>query len=206
MNSPRSNENRLAYQVIGHGMVVLLIGLLAGIMLIFSLLDAVTLWPLPAWEISIPGSTRGWQAAHVGGILNGVMIGGAALLMMKLALTGKGALWVGWGMIITGWANTLFYWAGNLSAWYSPSLPLRFLRSRPSSAHGAEVILNSLQRLKSAQVFSQLEVPGTLFPGPSQDEGSIQPEGHAEKTDRFIASVRGELDRFKGFLEAAALL
>jgi hypothetical protein len=93
-----------------------LIGLLSGIGLIFSLLDAVTLWPLPVWDVSIPGSTRGWQAAHVGGILNGVMIAGAAVLMTQLSLTGKRALWVGWGMIITGWANTVFYWAGNFSA------------------------------------------------------------------------------------------
>ena len=116
MNPTLPADTRLAHQVIGHGMVVLLIGLIAGIMLIFSLLGAVTLWPLPAWEIAVPGSTRGWQAAHVGGILNGVMIGGSGLLMMKLALTGRRALWVGWGMIITGWANTLFYWAGNLAA------------------------------------------------------------------------------------------
>ena len=107
---------RLSYLVIANGMLVLLVGLLAGIMLIFSLLEAVTLWPLPVWEVSIPGSTRGWQAAHVGGILNGVMIGGAGLLMQKLALTGRRDLLVGWGMIITGWANTLFYWAGNFSA------------------------------------------------------------------------------------------
>ena len=106
----------LSYKVMGHGMLVLLIGLLSGIGLIFSLLDAVTLWPLPAWDVSIPGSTRGWQAAHVGGILNGVMIAGVAVLMTKLSLTGKRALWVGWGMIITGWANTVFYWAGNFSA------------------------------------------------------------------------------------------
>ena len=107
---------RLSYLVIANGMLVLLVGLLAGIMLIFSLLEAVTLWPLQVWEVSIPGSTRGWQAAHVGGILNGVMIGGAGLLMQKLALTGRRDLLVGLGMIITGWANTLFYWAGNFSA------------------------------------------------------------------------------------------
>ena len=107
---------RLQHLVIGHGMLVLLIGLIAGIMLIFSLLGAVTLWPLPVWEVVVPGSTRGWSAAHVGGILNGVMIGGVALLMAKLQLTGRRAFWVGWGMIITGWANTVFYWAGNLSA------------------------------------------------------------------------------------------
>jgi hypothetical protein len=106
---------RLSYLVIANGMIVLLIGLVAGIMLIFSLLDAVTLWPLPAWQVSIPGTTRGWQAAHVGGILNGVMIGGAALLMQKLDLTTSRNFWAGWGMIITGWANTVFYWAGNFS-------------------------------------------------------------------------------------------
>jgi len=111
-----SKNDRLSYLVIANGMVVLCIGLLAGVMLIFSLLGAVTLWPLPVWEVTVPGTTRGWQAAHVGGILNGVMIAGAALLMQKLDLTGRRLLWVGWGMIITGWANTIFYWAGNVAA------------------------------------------------------------------------------------------
>jgi len=116
MTTPTNSTERLPFLVIGHAMVVLLIGLVAGIMLIFSLLDAVTLWPLPVWEVTVPGSTRGWQAAHVGGILNGVMIAGSALLMLRLELSGRRAAWVGWGMIITGWANTLFYWAGNLAA------------------------------------------------------------------------------------------
>ncbi|MDB0050385.1 hypothetical protein N9F31_02895 [Pseudomonadales bacterium] len=109
-------DERLRYLVIGNAMVVLLIGLVAGVMLIFSLLDAVTLWPLPEWKVVIPGSTRGWQAAHVGGILNGVMIAGAAYLMQTLALSGRREQWAGWGMIITGWANTVFYWAGNFAA------------------------------------------------------------------------------------------
>jgi hypothetical protein len=115
MLSNKQSE-KLAYLAIGHGMIVLLIGLLSGVILIFSLLDAVTLWPLPRWEVDIPGSTRGWQAAHVGGILNGVMIAGVSLLMLKLDLSGKRAFWVGWGMIITGWGNTVFYWAGNFAA------------------------------------------------------------------------------------------
>jgi len=109
-------QTKLENLVIANGMAVLFIGLLAGIMLIFSLLGAVTLWPFPAWEINIPGSTRGWQASHVGGILNGVMIGGMALMMRHLEMDGTRALWVGWGMIITGWANTIFYWAGNVSS------------------------------------------------------------------------------------------
>jgi hypothetical protein len=116
MSSPSPESRRLSYLVIGHGMVVLLLGLVAGLMLVFSLLDAVTLWPLPAWEVSVPGSTRGWQAAHVGGILNGVMMGGVALLMGRLPLTDSAVKWVGWGMIVMGWGNTVFYWAGNLAA------------------------------------------------------------------------------------------
>ena len=116
MDLTREQSERLANLVIANGMLVLLIGLLAGLMLIFSMLGAVTIWPLPAWEADIPGSTRGWSAAHVGGILNGVMIGGIALLMRHLEMAGKRAFWVGWGMIITGWANTIFYWAGNVSA------------------------------------------------------------------------------------------
>ncbi len=116
MKINQRESERLAYLLLANGMLVLLVGLLAGVLLIFSLLDAVTLWPLPVWEVDIPGSTRGWSSAHVGGILNGVMLSGVALLMLKLELLDSRAFWVGWGMIITGWANTLFYWAGNFSA------------------------------------------------------------------------------------------
>lgn len=110
-----NETERLSNRVIGHGMLVLLIGLLSGFGLVFSLMEAIALWPLPAIELSIPGSTRGWQAAHVGGILNGVMMAGVALLMSRFELQGKRLLWVGWGMIVTGWGNTLFYFAGNFS-------------------------------------------------------------------------------------------
>ena len=109
------DATRLGHLVIAHGMLVLGIGLLPGLGLVFSLLDAVELWPLPAWEVSLPGSTRGWQAAHVGGITNGIMIAVVALLMRHLDMQGRAAAWTGWGMIATGWGNTLFYWAGNLS-------------------------------------------------------------------------------------------
>mgnify|MGYP001107066125 CR=1 FL=1 len=92
------------------------IGLVAGVMLIFFMLGGVGLWPLPIAEVNVPGTARGWTAAHVGGILNGVMIATIAVLMRHLEMIGKAAFWVGWGLIITGWANTIFYWAGNMSS------------------------------------------------------------------------------------------
>jgi hypothetical protein len=79
-------------------------------------LEAVTLWPLPVWKVQIPGSPRGWASAHVGGILNGVMICAIALIAARLAVTGRALAWVCYGMIATGWCNTVFYWAGNLAA------------------------------------------------------------------------------------------
>ena len=106
---------QLPYRVIFHSMIVLGIGLIAGLMLAFSLLEAVNLWPLPTWEVAIPGSTRGWKAAHIGGIMNGTMMVAFAFLMMKLDLSPTQTRLTGWGLIVTGWGNTLFYWAGNIA-------------------------------------------------------------------------------------------
>ena len=112
----KDESERLSKLAIANGMAVLFIGLVAGVMLIFSMLGGVGLWPLPIAEVNVPGTTRGWTAAHVGGILNGVMIATIAVLMRHLEMIGKAAFWVGWGLIITGWANTIFYWAGNMSS------------------------------------------------------------------------------------------
>ena len=118
----KDESDRLSKLAIANGMAVLFIGLVAGVMLIFSMLGGVGLWPLPIAEVNVPGTTRGWTAAHVGGILNGVMIATIAVLMRHLEMIGKAAFWVGWGLIITGWANTIFYWAGNVSSNRGPSV------------------------------------------------------------------------------------
>ena len=98
MDLTATENQRLAFLTIFTGLLVIFVGLVAGLGLTFSLLEAVALWPLPAWEVSLPGSVRGWQAAHVGGILNGVMIAGAGLLMLKkvfLSWMGNDYNWLG---------------------------------------------------------------------------------------------------------------
>ena len=112
----KDESERLSKLAIANGMAVLFIGLVAGVMLIFFMLGGIGLWPLPIAEVNVPGTARGWTAAHVGGILNGVMIATIAVLMRHLEMIGKAAFWLGWGLIITGWANTIFYWAGNVSS------------------------------------------------------------------------------------------
>jgi len=106
---------RFTLAVIAHGLAVLCVGLIAGVGLVFSLLDAVALWPVPAWDVSLPGSTRGWQAAHVGGITNGILLVVLALAFRYLAVESARARWLMAALIITGWGNTLIYWAGNFA-------------------------------------------------------------------------------------------
>jgi len=106
---------KLADLMILNGLLVTFFGLLAGLMLVFSMLEAVTLWPLPVWAVNVPGTTRGWVGAHSGGIMNGILVAGAAWWLLRSALEGRQAKLAAWGMIITGWANTVFYWAANFS-------------------------------------------------------------------------------------------
>jgi len=101
MNHDEVWGQSLTNRTIGHGLCVLFIGLIAGLPLAFSLLQAVTLWLLPVWDIQIPGSPRGWASAHVGGILNGVMICGIAMLATRLAVKARALNWVCYGMIFT---------------------------------------------------------------------------------------------------------
>ena len=115
MLNQNSEANVLFKRVVFHAILVLSIGLVAGLMLAFSLLDAVNLWPLPVWEVTIPGSNRGWAAAHVGGILNGIMLIVLIQLASKLDLSDRHFQLSAWSLIITGWGNTVFYWAGNIA-------------------------------------------------------------------------------------------
>ena len=109
------DAERYASLLIGHGALVAVVGLLAGFGLLFALLGEVAIWPLPGIEAQVPGSVRGWQAAHVGGLLNGVMMVAFAFCLPKLGLNGPRLRWVTWGLVYTGWANTVFYWLGNLA-------------------------------------------------------------------------------------------
>ncbi len=108
---------RLQALMIGHGSLVIVIGLLSGFGLMFKLLGEVAIWPIP-WGIDaeLPGTARGWQAAHVGGILNGVLVLVIAKCLPLLALADKTARRIAWALIFTGWANTVFYLFGNFAA------------------------------------------------------------------------------------------
>ncbi|MDX1382468.1 MAG: hypothetical protein R3190_02435 [Thermoanaerobaculia bacterium] len=118
---PASDEmtvsaRRYQRRIIGHGALVMVVALFAGFGLMFALLGEIAIWPVP-WtaDVQIPGTPRGWRAAHVGGLTNGVMMVAVALCLPLLAMTEGRQRWVCRAMIFTGWANTVFYLFGNLA-------------------------------------------------------------------------------------------
>lgn len=102
--------------LLGHAMLVLIVGLLAGFMLAFSLIGGLEILPTLFMSIPVFGTTDGWVRTHSGGITNALLMIGIAfalphcgLAMEKLTLYAK-------GIVFVGWANTAFYWFGNASA------------------------------------------------------------------------------------------
>lgn len=99
----------------GHALILMIIGLLAGFMLAFSLIGGLEV--LPTLFIGIPtfGTTEGWVRAHSGGIMNGLMLIAFAFIMPHCGLAAKRLQLFAKGIIFAGWANTIFYWTGNAS-------------------------------------------------------------------------------------------
>lgn len=122
--------------LIAHGALVLLIGLVSGLFLVFSMLGGFVLWPIMDIPYELPGTIRGWKAAHVGGITNGLLLIGIALAMVKVPLTLRGSKLVFWSLLATGWGNTLFYWGGNLS----PSRGISFAANQYGESNLAGLI------------------------------------------------------------------
>jgi hypothetical protein len=101
---------RDAQRLIRNGLAVMIVALLAGFVLVFSMVGAISFSPLPVFiPMEMPGSAQGWRAVHVGSMLNGVMAVVVGLAMRRFALSDRAAAIVSWGAIIAIWANVSFY-------------------------------------------------------------------------------------------------
>ncbi len=126
----------LQKRMIGHGALMLIVALCAGLGLLTSLLGGVELWPGHIVAISLPSNSAGWARTHVGGILNALLVIVVALLVPGLGFAAAPARRLGLFMIGTGWANTLFYWA---SMW-APNRALSFGDNRLGESNWAAVL------------------------------------------------------------------
>ncbi len=107
---------RLQRIMIGNGLLVVLVAMLAGFMLMFSLLGGVEVWPGRIVEIPMYGSVPGWARAHTGGALNGVLVIVVALALPYLRLREGLQKFTAYGFIYVAWSFTVFYWLGNASS------------------------------------------------------------------------------------------
>ena len=102
---------QLEKKMIAHGAAVTFIGMVAGLGLLVSLLGGIELIPGTIMEFPVPGPTDAWVRAHVGGILNGMLTIGIAVIMSGIGIAGATAKRVFWMIAGSGWAFTVFYWA-----------------------------------------------------------------------------------------------
>ncbi len=107
---------RLERIMIANGLVVVLIAMLAGFMLMFTLLGGVEVWPGKIIPLPLYGSSEGWVRAHTGGTLNGMLVIVIALVLPKLRLSAFMQRFTAYGFIYIAWSFTIFYWLGNASS------------------------------------------------------------------------------------------
>lgn len=107
---------RLQRIMIGNGLLVVLVSMLSGFMLMFTLLGGIEIWPGKIIEIPLYGSADGWVRAHTGGALNGVLVIVVALALPVLRLSDFMQRFTAYGFIYIAWSFTVFYWLGNASS------------------------------------------------------------------------------------------
>lgn len=123
-------------RMVGHGALILLVGMFAGVGLLIGLLGGVELLPGHIVALELPGNPGAWARTHVGGMLNGMLIMLVALLLPALGFDEARSRRMFWMLAGTGWANTLFYWA----ALFAPNRALTFGDNRFGPSNLAAII------------------------------------------------------------------
>lgn len=127
---------KLQKKMCGQGAAVLLVGMLAGIGLLMSLLGGIELIPGQIIEFTIPGGADAWVRAHIGGMMNGFLILIVASLLSALGFAEAAAQRMFLMLVGVGWANTLFYWA----ALFAPNRALSFADNKWGESNLASII------------------------------------------------------------------
>jgi styrene-oxide isomerase len=104
---------RLQRIMLCNGFLVILVAMLAGFMLMFSLLGGLEIWPGNIVAIPVYGTAEGWVRAHSGGAMNGLLVVVVGLALPKMALSPKLQRITAYGFIYVAWSFTIFYWFGN---------------------------------------------------------------------------------------------
>src|SRR5262245_32368150 len=88
-------EPHVRKSLVGHGVVVILLGMLVG----FPYALVVT--------GSMPGAERAWRMAHLEGVLNGLLLVAIGAAGAMIALSERQAWWLRWTLIVTAYGNVI---------------------------------------------------------------------------------------------------
>ena len=106
---------RLQRLMIGNGILILFMTLVAGLGLWMSLVGGFEFIPGTVTQFTVPGTPEGWARAHRGTPLNALMVIAVALILPGLGFTQRVQSLLGWIIVGTGWANTVFYFFSNFA-------------------------------------------------------------------------------------------
>jgi hypothetical protein len=99
-----------SHRLIKNGIAAMIVALLGGFMLTFTMLGGISLSPLPIFiPYTLPGTAAGWHAVHLGMLLNGMMAIVLGLALRWLVVSAREGAIVAWGTIIAVWGNFCFY-------------------------------------------------------------------------------------------------
>lgn len=91
--------------LIGHGALAILAGGIIGFGFLFFLVGEISLWPIPGKiEIKMPGTYDAWRMAHMEGILNGLALWIAAVLLPLVPTSQIMHKRLSIALIITAWS------------------------------------------------------------------------------------------------------
>jgi styrene-oxide isomerase len=152
----RPDITGLRRTMVGHGSLMIFMALVGGLGLWIFLLGGFEIIPGTIINIHLPGSEAGWQRAHTGPVMNGLMVIGIAFILPLLDFSTRAAKRLGWIILLDGWSNVGFYFFGNLS----PNRGLAFGESRM----GASDIFSFLA-LAPAYLFGVLAMGALLVIG-----------------------------------------
>lgn len=108
--------SRLQRIMMANGFLVLLVSMLAGFMLMFTLVGGFEIWPGTILDFSVYGSSEGWVRAHSGGLTNGLLVLAVAFALPHINVSKFQEKLLAYGFVYVAWSFTVFYWLGNASA------------------------------------------------------------------------------------------
>ncbi|CAA0104188.1 Styrene-oxide isomerase [Zhongshania aliphaticivorans] len=130
-------------RLIKQGFLALIVALVAGFLLIFSMIGGMSLSPVPILiEFDLPGSIAGWRTVHVGMLMNAIMAIAIGAAMRAVVLEESASYRVFMGTAIAIWCNFAFYIFGMFAP--NRGVTLEANRLGEASLAGAAAFLPAL--------------------------------------------------------------